>query len=78
MGDLLDPILTSGEFILARQLCTLFFIVFHFALTFWTFRDADRRGAMAWFWALTTFIFSLAGWAIYLVVRPPEQKADVR
>ncbi len=77
MGDLLAPILDSREFILMQQLCTLFFIVFHIALTFWTYRDADRRGAMPWFWALTVFIFSIAGWAIYLVVRPPEYADDV-
>jgi len=78
MSDILQPITSSAEFQLIRQLCTLFFAIFHLALTFWTYRDASRRGAMAWFWALTTLIFSLAGWAIYLVVRPPEYAADAR
>lgn len=78
MGELLQPITSSGEFKLISQLCTLFFIVFHFALTFWTYRDADRRGAMGWFWALTVFLFNVAGWMIYLVVRPPEYSADAR
>ena len=78
MGEFLHPIFQSAEFILARQLCVLFFLVFHIALTFWTYRDADRRGAMGWFWAIVVFIFSIAGWAIYLVVRPPEYKDDER
>jgi hypothetical protein len=78
MSEILQPITSSGEYKLVMQLCTLFFFVFHFALTFWTYRDADRRGAMAWFWALTAFIFPVAGWMIYLVVRPPEYAADAR
>ncbi|MBN2404108.1 MAG: zinc ribbon domain-containing protein [Coriobacteriia bacterium] len=78
MSELLQPITSSGEYKLFMQLCTLFFVVFHFALTFWTYRDADRRGAMGWFWALTVFIFDLAGWLIYMVVRPPEYAADAR
>lgn len=78
MGDILLPITSSGEFKLITQLCTLFFFVFHFALTFWAYRDANQRGAMAWFWALTVFLFNIAGWAIYLVVRPSEYAADAR
>jgi RNA polymerase subunit RPABC4/transcription elongation factor Spt4 len=61
---------------LARQLCTLFLVVFWLALVFWTWRDAKMRGAMPWFWALVVFLFfplfPLPGWAIYMVVRPPE------
>lgn len=78
MGDILAPILNSPAFILIRQLSTLFFVVFHFALTFWAYRDAYRRGAMAWFWGLVVFMFNVAGWIIYLVVRPPEYAADAR
>ncbi len=76
LSQLLDPI--RSELNLIRQLCGLFFFVFHFALTFWTYRDADRRGAMGWFWALAAFIFPIAGWLIYMVVRPPEARADAR
>ena len=51
MGELLGPILSnpdcSGS---TRNLCILFFIVFYIALIFWTWRDANRRGAMGWFW----------------------------
>lgn len=78
MGELLDPILTNPAFIFARQICVLFFIVFHIALVFWTYRDAYRRGAMGWLWALAALIFPIAGWVIYLVVRPPEYTDDTR
>ena len=78
MGDLLSPILNSAAFTLARQLCILFFIVLTIALVFWTYRDAQRRGAMGWFWALVVLVFNVFGWLIYLVVRPPELAADAR
>lgn len=78
MGDVFGQIMSNPLVVLVRNLCVLFWFVFHFALTFWTYRDADRRGAMGWFWALTVFIFDIAGWAIYLVVRPPEYADDAR
>lgn len=78
MDGLLDPITTSGEFILVRNLCSLFFIVLHFAIVFWVYRDADKRGAMGWFWGLAALLFPVAGWLVYLVVRPPEFLADAR
>ncbi|MBA4370977.1 MAG: zinc ribbon domain-containing protein [Coriobacteriaceae bacterium] len=76
MGELLAPY--QDEIRLATQLCWLFFFVFTFALVFWTWRDAYRRGGMAWFWALVVVIFNVAGWAIYLIIRPPEYAADAR
>lgn len=76
MGDLFAPIAASPLFKLISQLCVLFGIVFHLALVFWTWRDANKRGAMGWFWGLVTMAFSVAGWAIYLVVRPPEYLED--
>jgi hypothetical protein len=78
MGEILAPITGSPLFRLGTQLCTLFFVVLHIALVFWTFRDANRRGAMGWFWALAVLIFPIAGWIIYLVVRPPEYAEDSR
>jgi RNA polymerase subunit RPABC4/transcription elongation factor Spt4 len=78
MDSLFEPILQSPQFILGRQLCSLFFFVFWLALVFWTARDARKRGAMAWFWALVVIFFNLAGWAVYMVVRPPEFLDDVR
>ena len=78
MDSLLQPVFESPLFILIRQLCALFFIVFSVALVFWTARDARKRGAMGWFWAIVVLIFNLAGWAVYLVVRPPEYLEDAR
>jgi hypothetical protein len=80
MSELFQPILEEyGSFItLVTRLCTLFFVIIHLALVFWTYRDASRRGAMAWLWALAALLFPVAGWIVYLVVRPPEFLADAR
>lgn len=80
MGDIFAPLLKEyGPIIqLTSQLCTLFFVVFDIALVFWTYRDANKRGAMGWFWALAALLFPIAGWIIYLVVRPPEYAEDAR
>lgn len=78
MGEIFGDLLSNPLVVLVRNLCVLFWVVFHFALTFWTLRDADRRGAMGWFWGITVFLFDLAGWGIYMVVRPPEFAADAR
>ncbi len=74
LGELLAPIQPALN--LATNLCVLFFVVFSVALVFWTWRDAERRGAMPWFWALVVLLFNIFGWAIYMVVRPPESAAD--
>ncbi|MBN1193470.1 MAG: zinc ribbon domain-containing protein [Coriobacteriia bacterium] len=75
---LLDPILNHPAVSLATNLCALFFVVFSAALIFWTWRDARRRGAMPWFWALVVLLFNILGWMIYMVVRPPEYTEDAR
>lgn len=77
MNDLLKPILDSAYYQLGSKLCIVFLVVFTFALIFWTWRDADRRGAMPWFWAVVVAIFNVFGWMIYMVVRPPEYADDV-
>jgi len=78
MGQLFGDIMKDPTFLLTRNLCVLFFVVLHIALVFWTFRDASRRGAMAWLWAFTALVFPIAGWVVYLVVRPPEYVDDAR
>lgn len=78
MSDVLAPILENPLFKLTSQLCTLFGVVLWLSLVFWTWRDANRRGAMGWFWGLATLLFPIAGWVIYLVVRPPEFLEDAR
>lgn len=76
MNAVLAPILTNPLFGLVRNLCSLFFIVVYFAIIFWTWRDAARRGAMGWFWGLTVAIFPFVGWIVYLIVRPPDTLDD--
>lgn len=76
LGELLKPYAAAMQ--LTQRLCILFFIVFYVALIFWTWRDAQRRGAMPWFWALVVVFFNVAGWLIYMVVRPPESREDAR
>jgi RNA polymerase subunit RPABC4/transcription elongation factor Spt4 len=82
VNDLLKPILTSAEFKLGSQLCLVFLVVFWLAIVFWTWRDARRRGAMSWFWAIVVALFfpllPLPGWVVYMVVRPPEYEEDAR
>jgi len=78
MSGLLDPIFNNPLFALVKNLTMLFTIVMYFAIVFWTWRDANRRGAMGWFWGLTAAIFPFVGWLVYLVVRPPETVDDSR
>lgn len=76
--DVFGPIISHPLFVLAKQLCALFYVVFTLALVFWTWRDADRRGGMAWFWSLAVLTFNVPGWLVYTLVRPPEYADDVR
>jgi hypothetical protein len=77
MNEIIAPIINAPAFKLGTQLCGLFFVVFSLALIFWTWRDADRRGALSWFWAIVVALFNLAGWAIYMVMRPPEYVDEI-
>jgi RNA polymerase subunit RPABC4/transcription elongation factor Spt4 len=76
MNDVINGITGDARFILASRLCALFLIVMYFAIVFWTWRDANRRGAMGWFWGLCAAIFPFVGWMVYLVVRPPDTIDD--
>ncbi|MHB1452167.1 MAG: hypothetical protein ACYCXR_10140, partial [Coriobacteriia bacterium] len=58
-GEILAPI--QPVLNLATNLCILFFVVFSVALVFWAWRDAERRGAMPWFWALVVLLFNVFG-----------------
>jgi hypothetical protein len=75
MGDLLKPIQAYLD--LGSKLCLVFYLVFVLALAFWIWRDAKRRGAMPLFWAIAVLPFSLATWAIYMMVRPPETLDEI-
>jgi hypothetical protein len=78
ISEALAPLFNNPVYKLGQNLCILFYLVFWIALVFWTWRDAQRRGAMAWFWAIVVLVFSVFGWAIYMVVRPPEYQDDAR
>lgn len=75
--SLLKPILNNPLVQLATRLCWLFAAILLIALVFWTYRDAERRGAMPWFWALVVLLFNIPGYVIYMVVRPPDYLEDV-
>jgi RNA polymerase subunit RPABC4/transcription elongation factor Spt4 len=75
MSDLLKPVMPYIT--LTSQLCLVFYLVFVCALAFWIWRDARLRGAMPLFWAIAVVPFSIATWAIYMMVRPPEALDDV-
>jgi RNA polymerase subunit RPABC4/transcription elongation factor Spt4 len=74
MTDLVGPYMPYIT--LAMQLCGVFYVVFRLSLIFWVARDAQRRGAMAWFWGVASLFFGEAAWAVYMVVRPPETLDD--
>lgn len=78
LAGLLEPIITNRWVILGKDLCILFIAILWLATVFWTYRDAARRGALPWFWALVGVLFPFVGWTIYMVVRPPEVIDDAR
>lgn len=66
----------SPVFFFAVRLIVLFLIALYLALVYWTYRDAKKRGALAFYWALIVLVSSFFGWIIYLIVRPPEFLED--
>lgn len=80
-GDIFSSIVNffnSPLFRLTLNLFWLFLAVLWGSLVFWTYRDAKRRGALALYWATVSLLFPVAGWLIYLIVRPPEYLEDAR
>lgn len=68
----------SPYFYLIVRLLLLFAGALYLAVVFWTYQDAKRRGALAFYWALIVLIANFFGWIIYLIVRPPEYVEDAR
>ncbi len=56
----------------------LFIFVFWFAQVGWTYRDANLRDTSGAYWGAVTFFFPIFGLLVYLMLRPPEFKADAR
>lgn len=69
---------SSPMFGLATKLLFLFIILIWVSLVFWTYRDAQSRGALGLYWAVVVFFFWFFGWAIYLILRPPERLEDAK
>lgn len=53
-------------------LLLVFVVALWLSLVVWTYRDALKRGTLAFFWMLVVLLFSFPGWVIYLILRPPE------
>lgn len=68
----------SPLFKLIINLLYLFAFVLYISLAKWVYSDAKRRGAMAFYWTIVSLLFPIAGWIIYLIVRPSEYVDDVR
>lgn len=69
---------SSAFFMLMVRLFVLFLIILWLSLVYWTYRDAQRRGAMGVYWAVIVLLFNLFGWLVYLIVRPAEYVMDVK
>jgi hypothetical protein len=69
---------SSPVFRLIVNLVILFMFVLYLSLAKWTYSDAKRRGAMAFYWTIVALLFPLFGWVVYLIVRPPEFIDEVR
>ncbi|HVF01173.1 MAG TPA: zinc ribbon domain-containing protein [Rubrobacteraceae bacterium] len=74
VSDVLNsPYVRVGFWVVAS-----FFVLLWLALTYWTFVDADRRGALRFLWGGVALVFPFVGALIYLIVRPPEYLLDSR
>jgi len=70
--------LGSPIFRLLTNLFFLFLMMLWVSLVYWTYRDAKKRGAFAFYWAIVVLFFNVFGWIIYLIVRPPEFLEEVK
>ena len=69
---------SSPLFELMVKLFLLFLAVLWLSVVYWTYRDAQNRGALPLYWSAVSLFFPVLGWLVYLVIRPPELLADVR
>ena len=76
--DVFFKLFNSNVFRLVTSLFVLFLFIFWVSLIYWTYRDAGKRGALAFYWAMVVFFFNIFGWFVYLIVRPPEYREEVR
>ncbi len=76
--QLISDFLGSPIIRIGTQLLILLAIVLWFALVYWTYTDARRRGTAAILWGIVAVIFPFVGSLVYLIVRPPEYELDAR
>lgn len=69
---------TSATFRFVISIMKVFLVIFWISLAFWTYRDAKRRGGMAGYWGIVVLLFSVFGFFIYLILRPPEFFEEAR
>jgi hypothetical protein len=74
----INDVLNSPFLRLGFYLVALFFVVLWLSLAYWTFTDADRRGAMRFYWGIMALIFPFIGTLVYIIGRPPEYLLDSR
>ncbi len=68
----------SPVFKMSVRLLAFFLIILWASVIYWTYRDAEKRGAIGIYWAAVVLFFNLFGFIIYLILRPPEYLADVQ
>lgn len=68
----------SQYFLLLIRLTVLFVAVVWLSSIYWTFRDANRRGALGIYWSAVTLLFPFFGWMVYMILRPPELLEDTK
>lgn len=69
--------LQSGTFRFIILLFLYCIVVVWLSFVYWTYRDANQRGANGILWALVVLILNFFGLLIYLILRPSEYLQDV-
>lgn len=67
----------SGTFRFIILLFLYCIVVVWLSFVYWTYRDANQRGANGILWALVVLILNFFGLLIYLILRPSEYIQDV-
>ena len=69
---------SSPVFKMSIRLLSLFLFILWLSMIYWTYRDAEKRGAIGIYWAAVVLFFNIFGLIIYFILRPPEYLADVQ
>jgi hypothetical protein len=80
IGDIAG-FLSSGTWVVVRNLAIFFVAVFWLAIGYWVYKDAKRRIEDPWLVAMATvlgLVPPFVGALVYMLFRPPEYLEDVR